>query len=135
MRQPLILSINSLLPELISDGFLSLAAKMTHWQIFSSRQLAWPTVRCAFLFGWLVGFVLFCFISSICPLSSRMPLSHSLLFAAPRCSRFFENTTCGGPKFTMTLLFPPVGHVLGFFLGEKFCVSWPSALPFTTSTP
>lgn len=86
---------------------------------------------------WLVGW--FCFvllhIIHLSSLSSRMPLSHSLLFAAPRCSRFFENANCGGPKFTMTSLFPAVGYVLAFFLGEKSRVSWPSALPFTTPTP
>lgn len=67
MRQPLILSINSLLPKLISNGFLSFAVKMTHWQIFTSWQLACPTIRCAFLFGWVgwfFGFVLFCFASN-----------------------------------------------------------------------
>ena len=40
---------------------------MTHWQLFSSWQLAYPTIRWAFLFVWLGGFGLFCFKSSVCP--------------------------------------------------------------------
>ena len=70
---------------------------------------------------WLVGW--FCFvllrIIHLSSLSSRMPLSHSLLFAAPGCSRFFENATFGGPEFTMTLLFPAVVTSLPFPWGRN----------------
>ena len=73
---------------------------------------------------WLVGW--FCFvllhIIHLSSLSSRMPLSHSLLFAAPRCSGFFENATFGGPEFTMTLLFLAVVMSL-LFCGHNLCNS------------
>lgn len=57
MRHPIILPISSFLPELISVGFLSAVGKVTHWQIFSSWQLACLTIRLSFLW-----FVLFCFV-------------------------------------------------------------------------
>lgn len=115
MRHPIILPISSFLPELISVGFLSAVGKVTHWQIFSSWQLACLTIRLPFL--WFCFVFVFCLISSICPLSSRMPLSHNLLYVGPRCSRFAEDTTPCGPKLTVAFLSPAAGHILTFSIG------------------
>lgn len=121
MKHPLSLPINSLLPELISVGFLSPAPKghigrISHPDSWPAPQLNDPSC-------------VFCLKSSICPLFSGMPLSHKLLYAAPRCSRILEDITPCGPKFTTAFFFPAATSLLSLCQWNSVSSSHPVPLP------